>query len=69
MPVRSSFVTDPYLKHRSLRLDLAIIAETARTLVADREYPATAAQAYSVTSRRQLRDPEDLTAAQPAQGA
>jgi hypothetical protein len=42
MPVRSSFVTDPYLKHRSLRLDLAIIAETARTLVADREYPATA---------------------------
>jgi lipopolysaccharide/colanic/teichoic acid biosynthesis glycosyltransferase len=27
-----------YLKHRSIWLDLAIIAETARTLVADRQY-------------------------------
>ena len=29
-----------YLKHQSLWLDLAILAETARTLVADRQYPA-----------------------------
>lgn len=28
-----------YLKHRSLGLDLAILAETFRTLVADRQFP------------------------------
>ena len=28
-----------YLKHQSLGLDLAILAETARTLVADRQFP------------------------------
>ena len=28
-----------YLKHRSFGLDLAILAETARTLVADRQFP------------------------------
>jgi len=32
-----------YLKHQSLWLDLAILAETARTLVADRQYPAPVA--------------------------
>jgi exopolysaccharide biosynthesis polyprenyl glycosylphosphotransferase len=32
-----------YLKHQSLGLDLAILAETARTLVADRQFPRHAA--------------------------
>ena len=32
-----------YLKHQSLWLDLAILAETARTLVADRQFPAPVA--------------------------
>jgi lipopolysaccharide/colanic/teichoic acid biosynthesis glycosyltransferase len=49
-----------YLKHRSLGLDLAILAETVRTLVADRQFP------MQIPSEREPGGIEDVPLLTPA---